>query len=119
MLKVLVAVVVPMAEAPNVKSKLLHASAASKYTRINKKIIHYPVAVVVCFLLCWPVKVPQTIGRLAWLVMVKVSVRHCVADETARPLPGLGVRTPFSSSPTDVESVLGPEMTKVLKSSLI
>ncbi len=50
--------------------------------------------------------------------MVKVSVRHWVAADTATPPPGLGDKTPARSSPTEAVNVFGPDMTNVLKSNL-
>ena len=59
--------------------------------------------------------VPQIEGGLYPLPETeKESVTHCVAWLTA--LAPVLRRAPFTVRPTDVEVVLGPEITKVLKS---
>ena len=49
-------------------------------------------------------------------VTEKVSVRHWVAVETVLPVP-VAITTPLTSVSIEVEMVLGPAITKLLKSS--
>ena len=69
------------------------------------------------YLLCCPVLVPQMTGGTLppGPVTENESVRHCVAVETITPFPVI-VGTPLASEYADVVIVLGPAITKELKS---
>lgn len=69
---------------------------------------------------CSPVLVPQMTGGALpdGLVTWKVSVRHCPSVVTSRPFRLTPTRLSKRASPTVVVNVLGPLMTKLLKSSL-
>ena len=70
-------------------------------------------------LLCCPLLVPQMTGGTlpAGPVNEKVSVRHCVAVLTA--FPAAVAVLPPTSHPLDKVIVVGPAITKLLKSSRI
>ena len=60
----------------------------------------------------YPLFVPQINGTVTWFVIVKVSVWHWVVSDIPTP-PVLCA--PASTLTTDVDVVVGPVMTKVLK----
>ena len=145
MLQVLVGIVVPEAVFPSWKVNLLHSSVLSTYTAAKNGYLNFkPVGVdcrwknvpnwdedlkfnMLCkkgtisiqkTVLCCPVFNPQMTGGTLppGPVTEKVSVRHWVAVETLFPNP-VFTTTPLSSNSIDVVVVLGPAITKLLKSN--
>lgn len=114
---------IPWATVPKLKFSKLQLVLASTYTKFVFRynvtnVIHLQKPIVKSVhLLCCPVFVPQiTGGAFPWgEVTEKVSVRHSVACVTGAPFALFC--SPFSNVVTVCVRVLGPLITKVLKSS--
>ncbi len=126
--QVLVAIVgwlAPLA-LPSWKVKSLQLESASTYTAINnvwQQKEHSAInpeghKIILDNILCLLVLTPQiTGGVMPELLTLKVSVRHWVARDWARPVAAL-VTSPFFVLSTELEAVCGPVMVKEVKSSL-